>query len=201
MRRALSFALLLGLAWAEPAAVLTKADEKVLARKGWWSFRPPVRPPVPDAKDPWVRTPIDAFVLKSLREKSWSPSPALPRAQLIRRVTLDVTGLPPTPSAVQAFVGDRSPQAYEHLVDRLMATQAYGERWGQKWLDVVRYADTNGFELDLDRTHSWRYRDYVIQSFNQNKPYDQFVREQLAGDVLPNASPIATGFLVAGPQD
>jgi hypothetical protein len=150
-----------------------------------------------------VRTPIDAFILKSLREKGWSPSPGLSRVQLIRRVTLDVTGLPPTPEEVAAFVADRSPKAYENLVDRLLASDGYGERWGQKWLDVVRYADTNGYELDLDRTHAWRYRDYVIRSFNANKPYDQFLKEQIAGDeIWPEShdARIATGFLRAGPE-
>ncbi len=203
MHRFISLGLVGLLAFAEPAAVLTKADEKVLARKTWWSFKPPVRPAVPDLRDPWVRTPIDAFILQALRQKGWSPSPELGRAALIRRLTLDVTGLPPTPAEVSAFLADRSPQAYEKLVDRLLASDAYGERWGQKWLDVVRYADTNGFELDLDRTHSWRYRDYVIRSFNQNKPYDRFLKEQLAGDELypGNAEArIATGFLRAGPE-
>ncbi len=203
MHGALSFALTLSLCCAEPAPVLTKADEKVLARKTWWSFRAPVRPAVPDRQDPWIRTPIDAFILQTLRQKSWSPSPALPRAQLIRRVSLDVTGLPPTPAELNAFVGDRSPQAYENLVDRLLAAPAYGERWGQKWLDVVRYADTNGFELDLDRTHAWRYRDYVVAAFNQNKPYNQFLQEQIAGDELwpgKHEARIATGFLRAGPE-
>lgn len=203
MRRVLALGIVAWLAVAEPAAVLTKADERVLARKSWWSFRPPVRPAVPPGKDPWVRTPIDAFILQALRNKSWSPSPTLGRAQLIRRITLDVTGLPPTPAEVEAFLADRSPLAYEHLVDRLLATPAYGERWAQKWLDVVRYADTNGFELDLDRTHAWRYRDYVVASFNQNKPYDQFLKEQIAGDEIwpgQDEARIATGFLRAGPE-
>jgi hypothetical protein len=203
MYRGLSLGLVALLGFAEPAAVLTQADQKVLARKGWWSFRPPVRPAVPAIQDPWVRTPVDAFILKALREKGWAPSPELPRSQLIRRLTLDVTGLPPTPAEVAAFAADRSPQAYEKLVDRLLASEAYGERWGQKWLDVVRYADTNGFELDLDRTHAWRYRDYVIRSFNRNKPYDQFIREQIAGDEIwpgNNDARIATGFLRAGPE-
>ena len=179
MRRVFSLGLVAWLGFAEPAAVLTKDDQRVLARKSWWSFRPPVRPAVPLLKDPWVRTPVDAFILQGLREKGWTPSPAVSRAQLIRRVSLDVTGLPPAPAEVAAFVADRSPQAYEHLVDRLLASNAYGERWGQKWLDVVRYSDTNGFELDLDRTHAWRYRDYVIRSFNQSKPYDRFLKEQI----------------------
>ena len=203
MYRVVSLGLIALLGLAEPAAELTKADERVLARKSWWSFRPPTRPEVPALKDPWVRTPIDAFILQGLREKGWLPSSGLSRGQLIRRVSLDVTGLPPTPAEVSAFVADRSPQAYEHLVDRLLASDAYGERWGQKWLDVVRYADTNGFELDLDRAQAWRYRDYVIRSFNESKPYDQFVKEQIAGDEIwpgNHQARIATGFLRAGPE-
>ena len=203
MRRFLSLGLVACLGFAAPAAELTKADERVLARKSWWSFRQPVSPAIPALNDSWVRTPIDAFILLSLRAKGWSPSPPLPRAQLIRRVTLDVTGLPPSPAEVRDFLHDQSPQAYERLVDRLLASDAYGERWGQKWLDIVRYADTNGFELDLDRTHAWRYRDYVIRSFNQNKPYDQFLREQIAGDEIwpgNHDARIATGFLRAGPE-
>ena len=203
MYRVVSLGLIALLGLAEPAAELTKADERVLSRKSWWSFRPPARPEVPAIKDPWVRTPIDAFILQGLREKGWTPSASLPPRQLIRRLSLDVTGLPPTPAEVAAFVADRSPQAYEHLVDRLLASDAYGERWGQKWLDVVRYADTNGFELDLDRAQAWRYRDYVIRSFNESKPYDQFVKEQIAGDEIwpgNHQARIATGFLRAGPE-
>ena len=122
---------------------------------------------------------------------------------LIRRVTFDLTGLPPTPAEVDAFVHDRSPDAYEKVVDRLLASPHYGERWALKWLDVVRYADTNGFELDADRPHAWRYRDYVIDSFNHDKPYDRFIKEQIAGDeMFPDNKEalIATGYLRAGQE-
>jgi hypothetical protein len=191
---------------AMAALCLPAADPETAfigARARYWAYQPVVRPPVPEARDRWARSPIDAFILQHLREKQLSPSPALDRPQLIRRVTFDLTGLPPTPAEVTAFVNDRSPNAYAKLVDRLIASPAYGERWASKWLDTVRYADTNGFELDQDRTHAWRYRDYVIQSFNQDKPYTRFVQEQIAGDELfpgdKNAL-IATGYLRAGSE-
>ena len=136
------------------------------------------------------------------RSASILPSP-LDRNRLIRRVTLDLTGLPPSPAEVDAFLNDKSPDAYEKVVDRLLASPAYGERWAAKWLDVVRYADTNGFELDLERPNAWRYRDYVIQSFNSGKPYDRFVREQIAGDEMFPGDPealVATGYLRAGSE-
>ncbi len=164
-------------------------------RAGYWAFQPPLRPATP--------TSIDTFIRSALKAKNLQPSAPLSRAQLIRRATLDITGLPPTPAEVTNFLNDRSPNAYEKLVDRLMASPAYGERWALKWLDIVRYADTNGFELDKERTHSWRYRDYVINAFNTNKPYDRFIREQLAGDEISPASPealIATGYLRAGSE-
>jgi len=178
-------------------------EQKVLARKNWWSFRVPVRPEVPALQDAWVRTPVDAFVMAALREKGLRPSAEIERSALIRRVTLDLTGLPPSPAEVKAFVEDRAANAYEKLVDRLMATPQYGERWGLKWLDVVRYADTNGFELDAERLHAWRYRDYVIAAFNADKPYDRFLREQLAGDEFwpeDKQAKVALGFYRAGPQ-
>ena len=168
-------------------------------RAGYWAFRKPQRSPVPGI----VSNPVDAFILAALRKVGIAPSVALDRTRLIRRVALDVTGLPPTPAEVDAFVADRSPQAYEHLVDRLLATPAYGERWALKWLDVVRYADTNGYELDADRPHAWRYRDYVVDSFNRNKPFDRFVKEQLAGDEMYPDDPaalVATGYLRAGSE-
>jgi len=191
---------------AMAALCLPAADPETAfigARARYWAYQPVVRPPVPEARDPWVRSPIDAFILQHLREKQLSPSPALDRAHLIRRVTFDLTGLPPTPAEVAAFVNDRSPNAYAKLVDRLIAAPAYGERWASKWLDTVRYADTNGFELDQDRPHAWRYRDYVIQSFNQDKPYTRFVQEQIAGDELfpgDKTALIATGYLRAGSE-
>ena len=173
------------------------------ARWKYWAFQKVVRPPVPGISDPWVRTPIDAFILEGLRAKKLAPSAPLDRLKLIRRVSFDLVGLPPTPAEVKAFVKDRSPDAYEKIVDRLLASPHYGERWAQKWLDITRYADSNGFELDADRPHSWRYRDYVIHSFNQNKPYNRFVKEQIAGDELypqDKQALVATGYLRAGSE-
>jgi predicted ribosomally synthesized peptide with SipW-like signal peptide len=193
--------LLLGIA-GTLAAWNSKEEAFIGSRRNWWAFQKPVRAQVPDAKDSWVKTPIDAFLLQAMTEKKLRPSPALDRNHLIRRVTLDLTGLPATPEQVDAFVRDRSPNAYEKVVDRLLASPQYGERWALKWLDVVRYADTNGYELDAVRTHAWRYRDYVVAAFNADKPYDRFVKEQLAGDELyPNNDEalIATGFHRAGP--
>ncbi len=189
----------LSLVGAESTTTFTKEEQRVLARKKWWSFQPVVRPETP----PLASHPVDAFLLQKLREKGWSFSKPLPKQALLRRLTLDLTGLPPTPEETQAFLADPSPDAYEKAVDRLMASPAYGERWAQRWLDVVRYADTNGFELDAERTQAWRYRDYVIDSFNRDKPYHQFLREQLAGDELfpgNTEALIATGFLRAGPE-
>ena len=135
--------------------------------------------------------------------KGLEPAKPLGRAAWIRRVTLDLTGLPPTPEEVDQFLADRAGDAYERVADRLLASPRYGERWASKWLDVVRYADTNGFELDLERPHAWRYRDYVVASFNADKPYDRFVKEQIAGDELyPDSREalIATGYLRAGSE-
>jgi hypothetical protein len=172
-------------------------------RGAYWAFQKVSRPPVPSLSDVWVRNPIDAFVLEGLEVKQLKPSPALDKASLLRRLTLDLIGLPPTPAELNAFLADRSPQAYEKVVDRLLASPHYGERWGLKWLDVVRYADTNGFELDQDRPHAWRYRDYVIESFNEDKPYDRFIEEQIAGDEMfpgdKNAL-IAAGYARAGSE-
>jgi hypothetical protein len=184
-------------------AIEDKETKFIGSRGKYWAFQKIVRAPPPALNDPWVRTPIDAFILDALRAKNLQPSPPLDRIRLIRRVTLDLTGLPPTPAEVDAFLKDRSPQAYEKLVERLLASPHYGERWAAKWLDVVRYADTNGFELDADRPHSWRYRDYVIASFNRDKPYDRFIKEQIAGDeIYPGNKEalIATGYARAGQE-
>jgi hypothetical protein len=150
-------------------------------RSTWWSFQKPERPPVPDLK---VRNLIDAFLLAKLQAKGIEPLEAADRRTLIRRLTFDLHGLPPTPEEVDAFVRDPDPRAYEKLVDRLLDSPRYGERWGRRWLDVVRYADTGGFETDVYFANAWRYRDYVIESLNQDKPYDQFVREQVAADEI-----------------
>lgn len=190
---------MLGVLWAQAGR-----EEAFIGTRGrYWAFQKVVRPATPAARDAWVRNPVDAFILSGLREKKLEPSKPLGRAQLIRRVTYDLTGLPPEPTAVEAFLNDKSPNAYEKVVDRLLASPHYGERWASKWLDVVRYADTNGFELDQDRPHAWRYRDYVIDSFNRDKPYTRFIQEQLAGDEMfsgSNEAVIATGYLRAGSE-
>ena len=153
---------------------------------------------MPAVKDKeWARNPIDAFIASKLDEKKLKPNPHADRVTLIRRATLDLTGLPPTPEDVQAFLSDNAPDAFAKVVDRLLASPQYGERWGRHWLDLARYADTNGFKTDEPRPNIWRYRDYVIQAFNQDKPYDRFIREQIAGDELyPNDlnARIAVGF-------
>ena len=145
----------------------------------------------------WLQNDLDRFILAKLEEAGLKPSPELDRAALIRRVTLDLIGLPPTPEEVEAFVQDNSPGAYEAVIDRLLASPHYGERWGRHWLDLARYADTSGFHNDLDRPYAWKYRDYVIRSFNDDKPYARFVMEQIAGDEVEGADEqtlIATGF-------
>ncbi len=162
-----------------------------------WSYVKPVRPPLPAIADKaWPKNPIDYFILARLEKELLKPSPEADRNTLIRRVSLDVTGLPPTPAEVVEFVADKSPEAYEHLVDRLLAKPAYGERWAQAWLDLARYADSAGYANDPERK-IWLYRDYVIRSFNANKPFDQFTIEQIAGDLLPKPTDdqlIATAF-------
>ena len=170
-----------------------------------WSFRPLQRPDVPVPADPqWGGNPIDAFVLARLESAGLSPSPPADRRTLIRRVHYDLLGLPPAPSDVEAFAADDSPHAYERLIETLLKSPRYGEQWARYWLDVVRYAESNSYERDNPKPFVWRYRDYVIDAFNKDKPYDQFIREQLAGDELHNASPetiIATGFYRLGLWD
>jgi cytochrome c553 len=173
-------------------------------QRNYWAFRKPARPPVPAVKNQsWIRTPIDAFVLAKLEEKGLQPSPRADKRTLIRRVTFDLTGLPPAPEEINAFIADRSPDAYRKVVKRLLSSPRYGERWAQHWLDVVRFGETNGFELDAEREQSWRYRDYVVKSLNEDKPYDRSIVEQIAGDELAPDDfemRVATGFLRAGPQ-
>lgn len=171
-----------------------------------WAFLPLQRPTVPIVKKPGVivNNPIDAFIGAKLEAKGLKPAPPADKRTLLRRVTFDLTGLPPTPEEMDAFLKDSSPQAYEKVVDRLLASPRYGERWGRHWLDVVHYGDTHGYDKDKRRDNAWRYRDYVIQALNQDTPYNRFVREQLAGDVLFPNDPegmIATGFITAGPWD
>jgi hypothetical protein len=163
-----------------------------------WAFQTPVRPSLPVFQHKeWIRNPVDAFVLARLEKEGISPGKGANRSQLIRRLSFDLTGLPPTPEEVDAFVNDPSPAAYERLVERLLASPQYGERWATYWLDLVRYAESDGFRADDVRPNAWRYRDYVIRAFNQDKPYDRFIREQIAGDELYPDDPealIATGF-------
>ncbi|WP_315851953.1 DUF1549 and DUF1553 domain-containing protein [Tautonia rosea] len=150
----------------------------------------------------WVKNPIDAFILRGMEEFGLEPAPSTDRATLLRRVSFDLTGLPPTPEDVEAFLGDSKPDAYERVVDRLLNSPHYGERWGRHWLDVVRYADSDGYEYDDARPHSWRYRDWVINALNDDLPYDRFVLEQVAGDELSPDDPIAhvaTGLHRLGP--
>ncbi|HEX4948015.1 MAG TPA: DUF1553 domain-containing protein [Blastocatellia bacterium] len=163
-----------------------------------WAFVTPKRPAVPEIQNPKskIQNPIDNFILARLEKEGLKPSPEADRTTLIRRVTLDLTGLPPTPQEVDDFLADKSPNAYEKVVDRLLASPHYGERFALYWLDIARYADTHGYHIDSHRD-MWPWRDWVIKAFNQNKPYDQFIVEQLAGDLLPNATieqKIASGF-------
>jgi hypothetical protein len=171
----------------------------------WWSLQPPREHALPAVRDAsWAINPIDRFVLAKLESAGLRPSPEADRRTLIRRVTFDLTGLPPAPQDVEQFVADASPGAYAKLVDRLLASPAYGERWARHWLDVVRYGESHGFERDQLRPNAWPYRDWVIAALNADMPYDRFVRLQIAGDVVAPEDPtaaIATGFLVAGPYD
>lgn len=170
-----------------------------------WAFQPLTNPSVPEVKTKvWPKNDIDRFILARLEAAGLQPSAEADRATLIRRVTLDLIGLPPTPEEVEAFVRDTSPKAYEKLIDRLLASPHYGERWGRHWLDLARYADTSGFHNDLDRPFAWKYRDYVVRSFNEDKPYARFIAEQIAGDEVEGASEetlIATGFCRNGPSN
>ena len=174
----------------------------------WWSFREVVKPVVPVLIDSpnrdWIRNPIDAFVLEMLERKNLAPSKEANRRTLIRRLSYDLTGLPPTIAEVEAYEEDKSEDAYERVVERLLASPRYGERWARHWLDVVKYADTCGYDKDKLRPNAWPYRDYVIRSFNDDKPYRQFVQEQIAGDVLfPGTEDgiLGLGFIAAGPWD
>jgi len=170
----------------------------------WWAFDPPRKPEPPEVRNTaWVRNEIDRLVLAKLESGGLEPSPEASRLILLRRAYFDLIGLPPSPEDAFAFINDASPDAWERLIDRLLAHPGFGERWGRHWLDLARYADTQGFEADRENYHMWRYRDYVIDAFNKDKPYDLFVKEQLAGDEIAPLSPdarIATGFLRLGPR-
>jgi hypothetical protein len=170
----------------------------------WWSFRPVMRPEIPTGAFGQTCNPVDGFVLARLKARGLTFSPDASKRELIRRAYFDLIGLPPSPEAVAAFLADPAPDAYERLLDRLLATPQYGERWGRHWLDIVRFAQTSGYERDDEKPEAWRYRDYVIRSFNEDKPYDQFIREQLAGDELAQAtddSLTATAFYRLGVWD
>lgn len=184
-------------AWVKVGAIAPDETITEALKSDHWAFKKPVLPAVPVvAHADRVQNPIDNFILARLETEGLEPSAPADRATLIRRVSLDLTGIPPTPAEVANFVADQRPEAYSELVDRLLASPHYGERWGRHWLDVARYADSNGYTRDFGR-QIWRYRDWVIEAINRDLPYDQFITEQLAGDLLPNATidqKIATGF-------
>jgi len=200
--------------WVEMGAPMpTRTDVKTVhptvpqvddVTRQHWAFRAPSHPQVP-AQDPhWGKNQIDAFVLKSLKSKGLPPNPEADRLTLIRRVAYDLTGLPPTAPEIEMFLKDTQPDAYERMVESYLASPHYGEHWARYWLDLVRYAESNSFERDNPKPFVWKYRDYVIRAFNDDKPYQQFVLEQLAGDELPEPTPdsiIATGFYRLGPWD
>ena len=186
--------------WIDGGAAFPESEDPAPPAKfesDHWSFQPIRRPPLPAVTNSrWMRTPVDAFILARLEERGIAPSPAADRATLIRRLSLDLVGLPPSPAEVDQFVRDARPDAYERLVDRLLSSPRYGERWGRHWLDQARYADSDGYTNDVAR-EMWRYRDWVIDAVNRDAPFDQFTIEQFAGDMLPEATleqQIATGF-------
>ena len=199
----------LGDAWSDPNNPIAKlfAGKRI----DLWSFQKISNPPVPAVKDvSWVRNPIDSFILAEIEKADQKPAPEADKRTLIRRLYFDLTGLPPAPEEVEAFVADSSAEAYSKLVTKLLESKKYGEHWARFWLDVVRYSDSNGFDYDEFRPQAWTFRDYVIRSLNQDKPYDRFVREQLAGDEMVAEYPetpeeqdclAATGYMRIGPFD
>jgi hypothetical protein len=203
-------ALLLGVtasavAGAEDNPATSEVKSPRATSRQHWAYQRVQNPTEPAVKQKdWVRTPIDAFILAKLEARELAPSPDADRAMFIRRATLDTWGLIPTPEEVAAFVNDKSPEAYERLVARLLASPRYGERQARLWLDLARYADSAGFQNDLVRPNMWRYRDYVINAFNQDRPYNRFIQEQIAGDEISPGNEealIATGFLVGYPDN
>ncbi len=193
----------LGAAYPDPAPSAIRHRDP-----GHWAFRPPAEVAVPDVQDnAWPQTDLDRFILARLEGQQLTPAPKADRRTLIRRVTYDLTGLPPTQDEIEAFIADEGPTAFSNLVERLLASPAYGERWGRHWLDVARYADSNGLDENIAHGNAWRYRDYVVGSFNSDKPFDRFIVEQIAGDLLDAKSDaerheclMATGFLSIGPK-
>jgi cytochrome c553 len=192
-------------------AKVAKHDIDIEKGKQFWAFQLPKKSDPPRSRDQksseWARSPIDAFLLDAMTKKGISPVGDADKRTLIRRASFDLTGLPPTGDEVEAFVADNSPRAFERIVDRLLASPRFGERWGRHWLDLARYAETTGKTVNFNFPNAWRYRDYVIDAFNKDKPYDEFIKEQLAGDLMPSGDPkakaeriIATGFLAIGPK-
>jgi hypothetical protein len=190
------------------AAAPKKYQIDLAKGRQFWAFQPPKAAPAPAVKTAaWVESPIDAFLLARLEARGLTPAGDADKRTLLRRAYLDLTGLPPAPDEVEAFVADAEPGAFEKVVDRLLASPRFGERWGRHWLDVARYAESTGKAVNMNYPHAWRYRDYVVAAFNADKPYDEFVREQLAGDLMPTTDPkkkaeriVATGFLAVGPK-
>ena len=200
--------------WIMMGAPDPRENNAAIEKPNWkksrdhWAFKAPKQPDRPKVKDGnWARTDIDRFILARLEKQSLKPAGQADRRTLIRRLFFDLNGVPPQPKEVEAFVADKDPKAFEKLADRLLASESFGERWGRHWLDVARYAESSGKEANLAYPHAWRYRDYVIDSFNADKPYNQFIREQLAGDLMPARDDrhraelmTATGFLALGPK-
>ncbi|MSU34453.1 MAG: DUF1549 domain-containing protein [Pedosphaera sp.] len=192
----------------DPRSPRTNAAVASPASSRFWAFQPPKDAPIPRVRNrKWAQDPIDFFILSELEDRRLKPAPPADRRTLIRRATFDLIGLPPTPAEIDAFLADNSTNAWAHVLDRLLDSPHFGERWGRHWLDVVRYADSNGTEFNLPYPNAWRYRDYVVDALNRDKPFDQFVREQLAGDLLSARSEderfaqlTATGFLMLGPK-
>ena len=193
-------------AGAPPAPATAKTEFQITAKdRAHWAFQPVKKPAPPSVKKrDGSANPIDAFIRSRLEAKGLAPNPPATKRELIRRAFYDLTGLPPSPADVEAFLVNRSPRAWEDLIDHLLDSPRYGEKWGRHWLDLVRFAESNSYERDDDKPHAWRFRDYVIRAFNDDKPYDRFLREQLAGDELPNPNAdaiIATGFYRLGIWD
>jgi hypothetical protein len=195
-----------GAAWGSTVTLTSTALEHrtiTAEERNYWAFKLPVKSPLPAVEDASLTNPIDRFLESARHARGLKAAPRADRYTLVRRAYLDLIGLPPTPAQVDAFVSDRSPNAWERLIDSLLASPHYGERYGRRWLDVARYADSAGFEYDMHRPNAWRYRDYVIKAFNEDKPYDRFLVEQIAGDEMDgktNDSLVATGFLRMGPR-
>ena len=187
--------------WIDGLAVTEEAGDKQEDKPGWpWTELKEPEVPQVERQD-WVANPIDAFILARLEEKGLRPAPLASRRALLRRLYFGLIGLPPTPEDMDRFLEDASPQAYSRAVERLLADSRYGERWGRHWLDLVRYADTRGGGLEYPRAHMWRYRDYVIRAFNQDRPYDRFIKEQVAGDAFRSygdEGKIGASFLTLG---